>query len=184
MSPKTYPTGLPGEMSLSQKIAEVIRVNHAGEYGAKRIYEGQLAALGRHPIAPVVAHMKDQEQQHLDYFTGEMQARNVRPSLFMPLWHSAGFAVGYLTAKLSEKAAMACTVAVEEVINEHYQEQLASLPDSEVGLKSHIEKFRLEELEHRDTGLHHHAEDAMAYLFLSHLIKTGSKLAIWLAKRA
>lgn len=175
--------GLPGNQTLSQKLAETIRVNHAGEYGAKRIYEGQLAALGKHPVAPVVEHMKHQEQEHLDYFEDEMKKRQIRPSFLIPFWHVAGYAVGYLTARVSEKAAMACTVAVEEVINEHYLEQLATLPDEETTLKAKIEQFRQEELEHRDTGITHHAEQAPAYALLSQGIKLGSKLSIWLAKR-
>ncbi len=174
---------LPGDRPAKEAIARMIRVDHAGEYGAKRIYEGQLAVLKGKECAPVIEHMKAQEQVHLDYFENQLTARRVRPTILHPLWHVAGFALGAGTALLGEKAAMACTVAVEEVIDEHYQEQLAQLPDEEAALKTSIERFRQEELEHRDTGLEHAAEQAVAYPLLTAAIKAGSRAAIFLAQR-
>ncbi len=174
---------LPGDPTQAQRVARMIRVDQAGEFGAKRIYEGQLAVLGDTPIAPVLQHMADQEREHLDTFNRLIGDRQVRPSALYPLWHVAGFALGAGTALMGEKAAMACTVAVEEAIDEHYAAQRDSLPDDEEDLRAIIERFRLEELEHRDTGLDHGAAQAPAYRLLSTAIKTGTRAAIWLAER-
>lgn len=174
---------LPGDPDKAQLIEQILRVNHAGEYGAKRIYEGQLAMLKGTPSEPVIQHMKEQELEHLAYFEQAIANRHVRPTLLTPLWHMAGFALGAATALLGEKAAMACTVAVEEVIDEHYQQQLAQLGEDEAELKARITKFRDDELEHRDTGLAHEAEQAPAYTILTQAIKTASKAAIWLSTR-
>lgn len=176
----------PGDKSKEEYLSETIRVNHAGEFGAKRIYEGQLAVLKNKPVAKEIEHMKEQELEHLEYFEQQIIERNIRPSALSPIWDVAGFALGAATALLGEKAAMACTVAVEEVIDEHYEEQVKKLSDdhkNEKELKEKILKFQAEELEHRQTGLDHHAEEAIAYPVLTHAIKTGSKAAIWLAKR-
>lgn len=166
----------------SEKIAEIVRVNHAGEYGAKRIYQGQLAILKGHKE---IQHMMEQEQEHLDYFEEEIKKRNVKPTIFSPIWHMAGFALGAATAVLGEKAAMACTVAVEEVIGDHYQEQLDALEgdEAEKVLRNKISKFRDDELEHRDTGLEHDAENVVGYPILSFAIKTASRIAIEISKR-
>lgn len=174
---------LPGDAPKAEDIARIVRVNHAGEFGAKRIYEGQLAVLKGKPSEPVIAQMKEQELAHLKYFEEEIAKRHIRPTALAPLWNIAGFALGAVTALMGEKAAMACTVAVEEVIDEHYRDQLARLDDSEAALKEKIETFRQEELEHRDTGLQHHAEQAPAYPLLSFAVKTGSRAAIWLSTR-
>jgi len=174
---------LPGDISEKEQLARIVRVNHAGEYGAKRIYAGQLAVLKKSPVAPIISHMADQEQQHLRYFEEQLVARQVRPTLLHPLWHVAGYMLGVGTALLGEKAAMACTAAVEEVIDAHYSKQLAVLPDSETALRDAIVTFRAEECEHRDIALDHHATEAPAYPLLSQAIRMGSKLAIWLATR-
>jgi ubiquinone biosynthesis monooxygenase Coq7 len=166
-----------------EKLHSIIRVNHAGEFGAKRIYEGQLAILKNQPCGKVIEHMKEQELEHLQKFEELIVERKVRPTILQPFWHIAGFALGAGTALLGEKAAMACTVAVEEVIDEHYKNQLSELDDSEKDLKKSIEKFRAEELEHRDIGLQHDAENAVAYPILTTAIKSASKLAIWLSTR-
>ncbi len=173
----------------------MIRVDHAGEYGAVRIYEGQLSVLGRSASAPVIEHMAEQERRHLETFNKLIPEHRVRPTALLPLWHVAGFALGAGTALLGEKAAMAGTVAVEEGIDEHYAGQVATL-DAEMearldgdgdgdenNLRATIEEFRLEEVEHKDAGLVHGAEEAPGYEVLSGLIKTGSRLAIWLSKR-
>ncbi len=174
---------LPGERSHDEKVKRMIRVNHAGEYGAQRIYAGQLAVLGKSSCASLLQHMAKQEQEHLDTFSQWMVKRRVRPTVFMPLWHVAGYALGAATALLGEKAAMACTVAVESVIDEHYARQEAVL-DDEPELKSIVTKFRADEKEHHDTALEHGAESSPIYSFLTTVIVYKTKLAIWLSTRA
>jgi ubiquinone biosynthesis monooxygenase Coq7 len=134
---------MPGDASPEKALEEMIRVNHAGEYGAVRIYQGQLAVLGKTASAPLIQEMALQEQEHLQEFERQLVARRIRPTLLTPLWHVAGFALGAATALLGEKAAMACTVAVEEVINDHYLEQKEQLPDTEADLKEKIETNRI-----------------------------------------
>ncbi len=174
---------LPGDPGPRGLVRRMIRVDHAGEYGAKRIYDGQLAVLKRSPVAPVIRRMAEQERRHLEAFEEMMVRRRVRPTALHPLWHAAGFALGAASALLGERAAMACTVAVEEVIDEHYGRQAARLGPEEGELKSLVEEFRRDELEHRDTGLAHGAEEAGAYPVLSAGIKAASRLAIWLSER-
>ena len=174
---------LPGDLPLRQTIERIIRVDHAGEYGAARIYEGQLAIMGRGDKGDLIRHMKEQEQVHLDTFAGLIAKRRVRPTALLPLWHIAGYALGAATAALGDRAAMACTVAVEEAIDEHYAAQAASLPDEEAALRGTIEKFRADELEHRDIGLDHEAELAPAYRLMSAVIKAGCKVAIHVSER-
>jgi len=174
---------LPGDPSPQDAIARMIRVDHAGEYGARRIYEGQLAVLGGTAGAESVRHMYQQELRHLEAFDRLMAERRVRPTALQPLWHLAGFALGATTALLGEKAAMACTVAVEEVIDQHYAGQVAALGAEEAALKDTLEEFRAEELEHRDLALKHGAREAPGYEVLSTAIKAGSRLAIWLSER-
>ncbi len=174
---------LPGDPTPAEAIARVIRVDQAGEYGARRIYEGQLAVLPPGPARTAVEHMAAQERRHLQVFDKMMVDRRVRPTALGPLWHVAGYALGAATALLGGKAAMACTVAVEEVIDRHYARQAAALPESEDELKTTIEIFRAEEIDHRDLGLAHGATEAPAYPLLTGAIKAGSRLAIWLAER-
>jgi ubiquinone biosynthesis monooxygenase Coq7 len=168
---------------MSEQVKRFIRVDHAGEYGAARIYAGQLAVLGRGEHAATLRHMKDQEQVHLDTFAGLIATRRVRPTVLLPLWNIAGFALGAVTAAMGPKAAMACTVAVEETIDEHYSAQEAALDDDEAPLRETIEKFRAEELEHRDIGLANGAEQAPGYRLLSAVIKAGCKAAIKISER-
>lgn len=175
--------GLPGDLSKEERLARILRVDHAGEYGAKRIYAGQLAVLGRSPSGDVIRHMAEQEEKHLKTFDELINERHVRPTLLHPLWHAAGFALGAATAMMGEKAAMACTEAVEEVIDEHYAKQAEELGDEEPELKATIEQFRVEELEHRDTAREHDAAGAPGYELLTAGVKAGSRLAIWLSKR-
>ena len=174
---------LPGDPSGPARIARMIRVDHAGEYGAKRIYQGQLAVLGRGAQGDTIRHMQAQEQVHLDHFSGLIADRRVRPTALLPIWHVAGFVLGAATALLGEKAAMACTVAVEEAIDAHYAAQTATLDDSESALRDTIETFRAEELEHRDIGLANGAEQAPAYALLRRVIKAGCAVAIGLSER-
>ena len=177
------PHRLPGDPSQAEMIARMIRVDHAGEYGAKHIYDGQLAVLGRSPAAPVIRRMAEQEQRHLAAFDRLIAERRVRPTLLSPVWHAAGFALGAATALLGERAAMACTVAVEEVIDEHYRRQSETLDEAEPALKATIDEFRRDEIAHRDIGLAHGAESAPGYAALTAAIKAGSRLAIWLSTR-
>ena len=177
------PGRLPGDMRPEDLVARMIRVDQAGEYGARRIYEGQLAVLGRKPSGETIRQMYEQELEHLETFDKLIAERRVRPTALQPLWHVAGFALGAATAMMGEKAAMACTVAVEEVIDEHYAGQAEQLGEDEAELKETIEQFRADELEHRDTGLEHDAEGAPAYPVLTGAIKAGSRLAIWLSER-
>jgi ubiquinone biosynthesis monooxygenase Coq7 len=174
---------LPGDLTQDQLVDRIIRVDHAGEYGAKRIYEGQLAVLGDKPEGQVIRHMLEQELVHLKAFEKLMVERRARPSVLFPIWHVAGFALGAATALMGPKAAMACTVAVEEVIDEHYREQNARLGETEPEISTKIAQFRAEEEEHKNTGLAHGAEEAPAYPVLAQAIKAGSRLAIWLAER-
>jgi 3-demethoxyubiquinol 3-hydroxylase len=166
-------------------IAEIIRVNLAGEYGAKRIYAGQLAALKGKASYKIVKEMQDQEREHLEYFEKTCIERNVRPTALYPLWHVGGWMLGAITAKMGEKAAMACTVAVESVITEHYEQQLYTLANQpkEAVLRHHIEQFRDDEMHHHDTGLQQGAEQTPAYSVLYHGVRSITKLAIALSKR-
>jgi ubiquinone biosynthesis monooxygenase Coq7 len=168
---------------MSEDIKKMIRVDHAGEYGAAQIYAGQIAVLGRGPHAETLAHMKAQEQHHLDTFSALITSRRVRPTVLLPFWHVAGFALGAATAALGPRAAMACTVAVEETINEHYAAQEAALSDDESPLRATIGEFRAEELEHRDIGLANEAEKTPGYRLLSAMIKTGCRTAIKISER-
>ena len=182
---KEFPTRLPGDPSKEQLLEQLIRVDHAGEYGAVRIYEGQLAVLKKKSCAPIISHMLEQEMVHKETFDNLISKHRVRPSALIPLWHLVGFALGATTAMMGEKAAMACTVGVEDAIDEHYQSQIEELEQykDESELRDICIKFREEELEHRDTGLDHGAKQAPGYEVLTGAIKVGSKLAIWLSKR-
>lgn len=176
---------LPGEPSRAEQIKRMIRVNHAGEYGAKRIYEGQLAVLKGKACEGTIQHMAEQEQAHLEKFEELLTDREIRPTMLLPLWHIAGFALGAGTALLGEKGAMACTVAVEDAIDKHYAEQSEKLAceEGEKDLKAVVDQFREEELEHRDIGLEHKAEELPGFDVLHKAIEVGSKTAIWLSKR-
>lgn len=175
---------LPGDLDRRTLVERMIRVDQAGEFGAARIYAGQLAVLGRSASAPVLREMAAQEQRHLETFDRLVVERRVRPTLLSPVWHVAGFALGAATALLGEKAAMACTVAVEDVIDEHYARQAAQLGEDEAELREVIEEFRAEEIEHKETALAHDAEATPGYEALTGLVKAGSRLAIWLSERA
>lgn len=183
MSPVANKTR-PGDLSPHQQLEQIIRVNHAGEYGAKRIYAGQLAVLGKSPSAHIIKEMADQEQHHLDVFSDMMSKRRVRPTVLMPLWHVAGYALGAATALMGEKAAMACTAAVESVIDEHYADQEKTLEAmQEADLKATVTQFRADEKEHHDTAMAHDAESSPFYHILTAAIVYQTKMAIWLSKR-
>lgn len=174
------PGRLPGDPCPAAFRAAALRVDHAGEYGATRIYAGQLAVLGRHAA---IAHMAEQEKKHLETFERLLVENRVRPTLLAPVWHVGGFALGAATALLGEKAAMACTEAVEQVIDEHYREQGAALEPEDSELKATIEAFRAEEIEHKETAVAAGAHEAPAYPALTAAVKGASRLAIWLSTR-
>ena len=178
----------PGDPEPRQLVERVIRVDQAGEFGAVRIYEGQLAALrwtGRlnGSAGRKIAAMALSEREHRRTFDRLLAERRVRPTALSPLWSLAGFALGAATALMGEKTAMACTVAVEETIEEHYATQAAALGDDEAELRTTIEKFRADEIGHKNEALAAGAEEAPAYETLTAAIKAGSKLAIWLSTR-
>ena len=162
----------------------MIRVDHAGEYGAVRIYEGQLAVFGskKSETADAIRKMAEQEQEHLAAFDKLINERRVRPTALEPVWRVAGFALGAATALMGEKAAMACTAAVEQVIDEHYAQQIGRL-DGDPSLKKAVEKFRADEVAHKNEALELGAEEAPGYKLLSETIKAGCRLAITLSER-
>lgn len=186
--------------NFQKKLHEIIRVDHAGEMGAKVIYAGQIAALKLkkdHETLKIVEHMKEQEDVHFDYFDEKMKREKVRPTVMQPVWKVGGFALGFITAMLDKKAAMTCTTAVEETIDLHYQEQILAikqeLENEKVSdilgvrhlseLKEKIEKFRDEELEHRDIGYEHDAADLKYFAPLSAFVKATTKFAIGVSKK-
>lgn len=183
MNDRTGSRRLPGDPSPEQMVERIIRVDQAGEYGAKRIYEGQLAVLGRGVHGPEIRHMAEQEQKHLETFNRLMTERRVRPTVLSPLWHVAGFALGAGTALMGPRAAMACTVAVEDAIVEHYARQAEYLGPDQADLKAAVESARADELAHKDSALAAGAERAAGYDVLSFAIKRGTRLAIWLSER-
>jgi ubiquinone biosynthesis monooxygenase Coq7 len=181
--PAKHRRPLPGDPVGRQLVERIVRVDHAGEYGAKRIYQGQLAVLGDTQAGETIRAMAAAEAEHLEWFDKELVARGVRPTALHPFWHVAGYALGAATAMMGPKAAMACTVAVEEAIDEHYQAQEVALGETEPELKSAIERFHADELHHRDTALLHEAEQARGYRAMKSAIKSGVRTAIWLAER-
>ena len=179
---------LPGtQKPLAAEIDAMIRVDHAGEFGALRIYEGQLAVLARDPRAgenvQAIRRMAAQEQKHFDAFDRMVKDRAVRPTALEPVWRAAGFALGAATALMGEKAAMACTVAVEDVIDEHYARQIERLGAGEPELKAHLQQFHAEECAHRDEALERGAREAPAYSLLSGAIRFSCRMAIALSER-
>lgn len=183
MNDRTGARRLPGDPSPQEMIERIIRVDQAGEYGAKRIYEGQLAVLGRGNHGPEIRHMAEHEQKHLDAFNRLMVEHRARPTVLSPLWHVAGFALGAGTALMGPRAAMACTVAVEEAIIEHYAKQADCLGPDQAELKTTVENARADELAHKEAALAAGAQRAAGYDVLSFAIKRGTKLAIWLSER-
>jgi 3-demethoxyubiquinol 3-hydroxylase len=177
------PHRLPGDPIPAAEIARILRVDHAGEYGATRIYQGQLDVLGRGRAAGVIRQMAETEKRHLARFETLLRDRRVRPTLLHPLWSVAGYALGAATALLGERAAMACTVAVEEVIDEHYRAQAERIGEEDPALRETILSFRDDEIAHRDMAVAQGAEDTAGYDLISGVVKTGSRIAIWLSTR-
>lgn len=180
--PKDFPR--PGRRPTDQERASMLRVDQAGEFGATRIYAGQLAVMGdRHPDSRLIAGMAAQEERHLKYFNAMLARRSVRPTALQPLWNVAGFALGAATAAIGPRAAMACTAAIETEIDRHYAEQLKELGGDDPELATAIADFQAEEVEHRDVAIAHGAEQAPAYPLLSGVIRLGCRAAIALSKR-
>jgi len=183
-------TAQPG-VARNTAIEEMIRVDHAGEYGAVRIYEGQLAVFrhlpGKRDMAQALERMAKDEEIHLARFNDIINERGVRPTALAPVWHVAGFALGAATALLGEKAAHACTAAIEEVIDGHYAEQVRKLDElgqTEADLRETIETFRREEVQHKDEAIAAGAKEALAYPLLSGAIKAACRLAIKISEKA
>ena len=177
------PKFLPGDRKMSQVVERMIRVDHAGEFGAARIYDGQLAGLKGKPSEKVIRNMAEQERRHLSHFENLIATRGVRPTALGPIWDVAGFTLGALSAALGERAAMACTEAVESVIDQHYKSQIEQLGEEEGEFRTCLEEFRQDEIAHRDTAIAHGSEEAPAYKSLSATIRAGTRLAIWLSER-
>ena len=169
---------------MNNKIEKILRVDHAGEVGASKIYEGQLRVLGKTNVGPTLQHMKDQEQEHLDTFHKLLNEHKVRPTLLMPLWNFAGYTLGVVTASLGKEAAMACTIAVEEVIGEHYEKQAETLTERKHGkLKKTLLKFRDDELDHKDIALENDGEKTPGFKFMRFIIQSGCKAAIKISEK-
>ena len=170
-----------------RRVGEMLRVDHAGEYGAVAIYQGQRAVFSALPhkmrTASLINEMEEGEQHHLETFDRLLLERGVRPTLLSPLWHGAGFALGAATALMGEKAAMACTAAVEDVIEKHYAEQVEELETSDPDLCETLTEFREDELEHKTTAQEEGAADAPGYRLLSAAIGAGCRVAIKLAEK-
>ena len=181
---KSIKKKVPNNKTDRHILEEIIRVDHAGEYGATRIYEGQIAIFGKDSkIGKTIQHMADQEKEHIEKFEELIVSERVRPTALLPLWNIAGYALGAGTAIMGEKAAMACTVAVEKVIGEHYEEQIKLLQEDQKKLKSTIKKFAADELEHHDIGIAHDAESTPGYKVLTKIIEIGCKTAIAVSKK-
>ena len=168
-------------------LEEIIRVDHAGERGAIKIYEGQLLALKTikqdNNLKDKIEEMKEQEKEHLEYFEKEIQKRKIKPTYLLPLWDVMGVALGFGTALLGKKAAMLCTASVEEVIEDHYQNQLKKLGNDEMDLKTKIEKFKGDEVNHKNMAYESGATNKGLYFIMDKVIKTGSRIAITISEK-
>ena len=165
-------------------LEEIIRVDHAGEYGATKIYDGQIAVFGKNSkIGKTIQHMADQEKEHIETFEKLIVQNRVRPTALMPIWNMAGYLLGVSTALMGEKTAMACTVAVESVIGNHYKKQAKQLGNDQKKLRTTIKKFEKDELEHHDIGINHNAKNALGYKLISKIITIGCKTAINVSKK-
>ena len=166
-----------------KKLESYIRVNHAGEFGAIRIYEGQIAALKNSSILPLLEEMKSQEAVHLRAFEEEIKNRKIRPTAFLPLWSVLGYGLGYISGKLGEKAAMACTQGVEEIIDGHYQEQLDELSVLEQSLKDKIKQFQQDEIHHKDVAMENGSSDSKSHRAFASIVRAATLFAIQVSKK-
>ena len=169
------------------KVEEFIRVDHAGERGAIKIYEGQLLALNtiikNDELKKKIEEMQVHEKEHCDYFEKEIKKRNIKPTKFLPLWDLLGVGLGFGSAIIGKKATMLCTASVEEVIDQHYQNQINQLKNDEKELKKKIVKFRNDELQHKDIAYEEGATKKGFYSIMDKIIKTGSKIAIGISEK-
>ena len=169
------------------RVEEFIRVDHAGERGAVKIYEGQLLALNtlvkNESLKKTIEEMKVHEMEHCQFFENEIRKRNINPTKFLPLWDLLGVGLGFGSTLLVKKAAMLCTASVEEVIDKHYQDQIDQLQSDENDLKSKIIKFREDELHHKDIAYEQGASKKGLYSIMDKIIKTGSKIAINISEK-
>ena len=170
-----------------KKIEEFIRVDHAGERGAIKIYEGQLLALNtvvqNEDLKKTIEDMKIHEEEHCKFFENEIKKRNIKPTKLLPLWDLLGLGLGFGSTIIGKKAAMLCTASVEEVIDDHYQRQIDYLKSDEKKLKEKIIKFRLDEINHKDIAYEKGATKTGVYSILDKIIKTGSKIAINISEK-
>ena len=166
-----------------KNLDSILRVDHAGETAAAKIYDGQLAILKNTPVGPTIQHMKDQEEEHLDTFNKLLVENDTRPTALLPLWNVMGYGLGVASALMGEKAAMACTIAVEEVIGEHYAKQAEALDKKDDKLKSTLEKFRDDELHHKEIAYDNGATKKGLFGVLDIVIKTSSKIAITISQK-
>jgi ubiquinone biosynthesis monooxygenase Coq7 len=173
----------PADGGADARIARMIRVDQAGEYGAQRIYAGQLAVLRDTPASDTIREMATKEREHLDRFDKLLLARRVRPTVLAPVWHVAGFALGAATALMGKKVAMACTEAVEEVIVDHYAVQAARLGDEDTELAAAINDALADETDHKARAIDEGARDAPCHGALTATVKAGARAAIWLSER-
>ena len=168
-------------------LEEIIRVDHAGERGAIKIYEGQLLALNTiredNNLKRIIEEMKEQEKEHLEYFEKEIQKRNMKATYMLPLWDLMGVSLGFGTALLGKKAAMLCTASVEEVIENHYENQLSKIGEDEKDLKTKIEKFKGDEVNHKNMAYESGATKSGLYSIMDKIIRTGSKIAITISEK-
>jgi len=175
------------EKTNKKTLEEIIRVDHAGERGAIKIYEGQLLALKTikqdNNLKNKIEEMKEQEKKHLEYFEKEIQKRKIKPTYLLPLWDLMGVGLGFGTVLLGKKSAMLCTASVEEVIEEHYKDQLKKLGNDEKDLKTKIEKFKEDEVHHKNTAYESGAINKGIYSIMDKLIKTGSRIAITISEK-
>ena len=166
-----------------EEIDSILRVDHAGETAAAKIYDGQLAILKNTSVGPTIQHMKDQEQEHLDTFNKLLVENNTRPTALLPIWNVMGFGLGIASAIMGEKAAMACTIAVEEVIGEHYAKQAEALDEDRSELKATLIKFRDEELDHLETGVEYEGRQAPGYEIMKTIVQFGCRTAIKISEK-
>ena len=175
------------EKTNKKTLEEIIRVDHAGERGAIKIYEGQLLALStfkkNDKLKKLIEDMKEHEKEHFEYFDKQIQKRNIKPTIFLPIWDLLGVTLGFGTTMLGEKAAMLCTASVEEVIDEHYKKQLNTIGDDEKDLKKSISKFRDDEIDHKNIAYDKGATKDGLYFILDKIIQTTSKVAIKVSEK-
>ena len=175
------------EKTNRKTLEEIIRVDHAGERGAIKIYEGQLLALKTikqdNVLKDKIEKMREHEKEHLEYFEKEIQKRKIKPTYFLPLWDLMGVTLGFGTALLGKKVAMLCTASVEEVIEDHYENQLKKLGNDEMNLKNKIEKFKGDEVNHKNIAYEAGATNKGLYSIMDKVIKTGSRIAITISEK-